>query len=165
MGLLQIHDRDRTADRENRNGGVEPQLAGMTFRRACQRDEGADLQSALPGFAPGLVVLVSEQLVAPVGEKFLEEGSIPRLVDLSRVGCRGPVRDPTRADYSDTLGPGSTGTPQSAAKLITALERNERRSLAVDIDRNDREVGARGEEVQRHHEAVIELPLLRIRQV
>src|SRR5690348_1172642 len=113
MTLLQVHDRDRTTDRENRNGRVEPQLAGMTLRRAGQRDEGADLQSTLPGLAPGFVVLVSEQLFAPIGEKFLEEGPIPRLVDLSRVGRCRPVGDATGTDHGNALGASRTNALQS----------------------------------------------------
>src|SRR3569833_3679284 len=145
MRLLQLHDRDRTTDRENRNRGIEPELAGMTFRRAGQRDESADLQPTLPGLAPGLIVLVSDQLVAPIGEKFLEKGAVPRLVDLSRIGRCRPVRNPAGAYNRDALGASGTSTLQRTAKLITAMQRNERRPLAVDVDRNEGQVGARGE--------------------
>src|SRR5258708_2638263 len=130
---LQVHDRDRAADREDRNRRVEPQLARMTFRSTGYCDEGAYFQTTLPRLAPGFGVVVGEQLLAPVTEKLVEELPIPGLVDPTRVRRARPVRNAAGADHRDALGPGVARTLERTAEIITALQRNQRRSLAVDV--------------------------------
>src|SRR5437879_4488893 len=45
--LFEIHHRNRASDREDRNWGVEPQLAGVPVSSAGDGDERADLEPAL----------------------------------------------------------------------------------------------------------------------
>ncbi len=45
------------------------------------------------------------------------------------------------------------------------MQRRQRRPLAVDIDRDDRQVVTRRQEIERHHNAVIEFPFLGIGDV
>ena len=57
------------------------------------------------------------------------------------------MRDASRTDHGDPFGTRIAGTLQRTTKLITALERDERWSLAVDVDRDDRKIECPGERV------------------
>src|SRR5437016_4154997 len=163
--LFEIHHRNRATDREDRNWGVEPQLAAVSVSSAGDGDERADLEPALARLTPRVLVLIREQLLAPVAEKLMEKLPIPTLVDPPGVRCGRPMRDAACADHGDALGPDLARSLERAAELITALERDQRRSLAVDVDRNDGQVVAGRQEAQWHHDAVIELPLLCIGEI
>src|SRR5579862_4941851 len=138
-----VDDRDRTADCKDRNGCVEPQLALAAFRRAGNGDEGANLKAPLPRLAVRRLIGVGEQCIAAVVEKFLQEFAIPFFVDLSGVGSCRPVRDSARADERDALGRAIARAAQGAAEGPATLERYQRRTLAVDVHGNDRQIVAR----------------------
>ena len=92
------HRRDGAAHREDRDRGVEQELARRALGRAGDGEERADLEAALPRVAQRLLVGVRDELRAIVREKAREELAIPRFVDRSRVGRRRPMRDAARAD-------------------------------------------------------------------
>src|SRR5262249_45381150 len=125
--ISQIHDRDRATHSKDGDGSVEPQLAGVAFRRASDSDEGSDFKAALPGLAPDLLILVGEQLLAAVANEPGEEVLVPGFVDATGVRCRRPVRDTTRADDGDPLRHGLARTVQCPAEFVTPLQGYERR--------------------------------------
>src|SRR6185295_9540689 len=153
------------ADREDGDRCVKPQFARGALCGTSECDEGANLQAALPCIAPRLLVLVCEERLTVIAEEALQELPVPGLVDLSGVRRGWPVRDATRCDDREALGCPVAGAPQRTPELVAALEWNERRALAVDVDWNDRQVVARRQETQRHHDAVIELPFLGIGEI
>src|SRR5690349_17221353 len=58
--LAHRHLRHRAADREDRDGSVEEQLARRALGGACNREEGADLEATLPRVAQSLLVRVRD---------------------------------------------------------------------------------------------------------
>ena len=75
------------------------------------------------------------------------------------------MREAAGADQRDALGNGVGRTPERLAERPGAGQRRERRTLAVDVGRHDRQVVVRRQEMQRHRDAVIELPFLGIGDV
>ena len=67
---IQLHHRDGAADREDRYRRIKPQLPRAALSRSRNGDEGADLEAALSGIAPGLVIPVRDELLAAVCKGF-----------------------------------------------------------------------------------------------
>ena len=91
--------------------------------------------------------------------------AVPFLVDDAGVRRRGPMRDAARSEKRDALLLRVAGTPQGATELVGPVQRRQGRALTIDVHRNHRDVVVRRHEVQRHHDAVIELPLLGIGEI
>ena len=68
--------------------------------------------------------------------------------------------DSAGPDDGDFFGRGVAGDAQRLAEFPGTVQRRQRRPLAVYIHRDHRHVVARRQEMQRHHDAVIELPFL-----
>ena len=128
-------------------------------------DEGAYLEAALPCVPPGFGVRVSGQAHFIVGQPAVQEVTVPSLVDLAGVRRGRPVGDAAGAHHGDAFRRGVAGLAQRSAELVGSWQGRQRRPLAVDVDWNHRQIGLRQQEVQRHHDAVVELPLLRVSEV
>ena len=73
--------------------------------------------------------------------------------------------DAAGADQGDAFRGGVAGLAQRPPKDVGAGRGRQGRALAVDVDRNDRHLPLGQQEVERHHDAVVELPFLGIGQV
>src|SRR5208283_1528211 len=154
LSFSDSHIRDGATDGEHWNRAVVlDRTAAARGRGNC--DEGADLESALTGVAIGRLVRVRQQRRPVVDLPALQKLKIPGFVDFSRVGRSRPVRDAAGAHEADALGD----------RIGGAAQRSQRRPLAVDVHRNDGQIEARRQEMQRHHDAVIEFPLFRVRKI
>ena len=93
-----------------------------------------------------LLIGVIEKVVAVVAAPAVEEVSVPFFVDLARVRSCGPVRDTTGANDRDSLWNSVSSATERFAKVPRAVKWCKGWSLAIDVDWNDREVVARGED-------------------
>ena len=75
------------------------------------------------------------------------------------------MRDSAGADDGDLLWLGVASLAQRLAEGVGTTQRGERRALAIDVHRDDREVVLRRQEIQRNDDAVIEFPFLGIGDV
>jgi len=75
------------------------------------------------------------------------------------------VGDAARADHGEALR-NEIGRPtQGLAQGPGTMQRRERRPLTVDVDGNNRQIVRRGQEAERHHDAVVTLPFLGERDI
>ena len=135
-----------------------------TCRRA-HRHEGANLEPALAGIGVDVEVVVVEEGVTVVAAPAIHEMEVPLVVDPPGVGRGRPVRDAAGADDCDLLGHGIGRPAERLAEGPGPVERRERRTLTIDVDRDNGKVEPRGEEVEWHRDAVVEQPLLGVRDV
>ena len=75
------------------------------------------------------------------------------------------MRNTTGADDGDAFRHCLTRPAHRLTKRPRPLERRKGRPLTVDVHRNDRDVIVGCEEVERHHDAVVKLPLFGIGNV
>jgi hypothetical protein len=75
------------------------------------------------------------------------------------------MRNAAGADNRDSLRDEIRSAPQRLAKRPRAMQRRQRRPLTIDVDGNHRKIVLRREETQRHHDAVIEFPFLRVGEI
>ena len=94
-----------------------------------------------------------------------QEFPVPRLVDPSGVRCRRPMRDAAGADQGDAFRRQVRGAAQGLTERPRSMQRRERRSLAVDVHGDDRQIVSGGQKAQGHHDAMIELPFLCVREI
>ncbi len=127
-------------------------------RGSRHREKGADLEAALSRIAVGRLVRIGEQPGAVVAAPAVHELGVPGFVDLARIRRGRPVRDAAGAHERNALRHLVAGLAQRFAEGPGAVQRRQRRTLAVDVDRDDIHVIGRREEVERHHDAVVELP-------
>ena len=75
------------------------------------------------------------------------------------------MREAAGTDQGDALGHRISGAAQRLAEGPGTRQRRERRTLAVDVGRHDRQVVVGRQEMQRHRDAMVELPFLGIGHV
>ena len=157
----------RRCSRRRRSGSARRtcSVARRALGGARDREERADLEAALPCVAQRLFVAVGNECRAVVRDEALEELRSQASLITPESGVAGQCEMPPVPKQRDPLGLRVARTAQRAAELVGARERREGRALAIDIHGNDGQVVTRRHEVQRHHDAVIELPLLRVRDV
>ena len=73
--------------------------------------------------------------------------------------------DPAGAHNGDLLGHGIGRAPHRLAKGPGAVQWRQRRTLTVDVDRDNGQLVLGRQEMQRHHNAMIKLPFFRIRGI
>ena len=129
------------------------------------RDEGADFKATLPGVGVDIFVGVVEKRVLVVATPAVEEVGVPLGIDLARVGGCRPMRYAAGADDRNLLRHRIGGAAERFTKRPCSVERRQRRTLTVDVDWDDRLIEVRREEVERHRNAMVELPLFGIRHV
>ena len=163
--LSEVHSANGTADREDRDGCVVADFARRTLGGARHRNEGANLESALPAVTPGRRIRITGQRRPVVGGPAVQELPVPGFVDLAGIRGRRPVGNAARSHQGDAFINSVASRPQRPAELIGPVRRRQRRPLAIDVRGNHRHVVCRRQKVQRHHDAVVEFPLLGIGQV
>src|ERR1700678_367352 len=103
LGLRDFHIANGAAHGEGRNRPIVLDHS-TTFRGSGDRDERSYLEAALTGVPISGLVRVRYEGGLVFRLTARQEFTIPRLVDLSRVGRRRPVRDTPGADNRDSLG-------------------------------------------------------------
>jgi len=75
------------------------------------------------------------------------------------------MRNAARAHQRDSVRHGVRSTAQRLAQRPRAVQRRQRRTLTIDVHRNDRQIIPGGQKAQWHHDAVIEFPFFCIGEI
>ena len=73
--------------------------------------------------------------------------------------------DPAGADDRDPLAHALGGVAYGLPQGVNAVQRRQRRVLAIDVHGNDRQIVVGRQMMQRHHDAVVEFPFLAIAEI
>src|SRR6058998_1746643 len=127
----------------------------------------AYLLTSVAAVALGLVVSEANERLAVAASDVIEDAMVEVGVDPPGLGRANPVRDPAGSEECDALrrGPGPAERSDERADLVAPPWGRQRRCHTVRVDRRDRDVTLRVQEVQRNRQLVPALDLVRVGEV
>src|SRR3989449_6916397 len=132
-----------------------------------QRNPVADLLTSVAAVALDLGVGEADERLAVAASNVIEDAMVEIGVDPPGRGRAAPVRDPAGGEECDALGrgPGPGERSDERADLVAPPWSRQRRCRTVRVDRRDRNVTLRGQEMQRYRQLVPALDLVRVGEV
>src|SRR2546426_1186457 len=162
-----MHPDGRAAGDPLRDRLVCEDLALPAGDGAEQRDPVADLLAPVAAIALDLGVGEADERLDVGARDVVQHPAVELGVDPPGLGRAHPVRDPAGGEQCDALPrrPGPDERPDERANLVAAARRRQGRRRAVRVDRRDRNLSLRRQEVQGDRQLVPALDLVGIREV
>src|SRR5213592_79961 len=162
-----MHPDGRAAGDPLRDRLVREDLALPAGDGAEQRDPVADLLAPVAAIALDLGVGEADERLDVGARDVVQHPAVELGVDPPGLGRTHPVRDPAGGKQRDALPrrPGPDERPDERANLVAAARRRQGRRRAVRVDRRDRNLSLRRQEVQGDRQLVPALDLVVIREV
>src|SRR5437899_1514183 len=162
-----MHPDGRAAGDPLRDRLVREDLALPAGDGAEQRDPVADLLASVAAIALDLGVGEADERLDVGARDVVQHPAVELGVDPPGLGRTHPVRDPAGGEQRDALPrrPGPDERPDERANLVAAARRRQGRRRAVRVDRRDRHLSLRRQEVQGDRQLVPALDLVGIREV
>src|SRR2546422_716997 len=162
-----MHPDGRAAGDPLRDRLVREDLALPAGDGAEQRDPVADLLASVAAIALDLRVGEADERLDVGARDVVQHPAVELGVDPPGLGRTHPVRDPAGGEQRDALPrrPGPDERPDERANLVAAARRRQGRRRAVRVDRRDRHLSLRRQEVQGDRQLVPALDLVGIREV
>src|SRR5438552_2783341 len=162
-----MHPDGRAAGDPLRDRLVREDLALPAGDGAEQRDPVADLLAPVAAIALDLGVGEADERLDVGARDVVQHPPVELGVDPPGLGRTHPVRDPAGGKQRDALPrrPGPDERPDERANLVAAARRRQGRRRAVRVDRRDRNLSLRRQEVQGDRQLVPALDLVGIREV
>src|SRR5438128_1771258 len=162
-----MHPDGRAAGDPLRDRLVREDLALPAGDGAEQRDPVADLLASVAAIALDFRVGEADERLDVGARDVVQHPAVELGVDPPGLGRTHPVRDPAGGEQRDALPrrPGPDERPDERANLVAAARRRQGRRRAVRVDRRDRHLSLRRQEVQGDRQLVPALDLVGIREV
>src|SRR5438132_795045 len=162
-----MHPDGRAAGDPLRDRLVREDLALPAGDGAEQRDPVADLLASVAAVGLDFRVGEADGRLDVGARDVVQHPAVELGVDPPGLGRTHPVRDPAGGEQRDALPrrPGPDERPDERANLVAAARRRQGRRRAVRVDRRDRHLSLRRQEVQGDRQLVPALDLVGIREV